>query len=152
MKWIIGLIISLTLLTGTADEVVPVSYFPVIELPVVSKTELHCLALNIHRESSGEPFKGKLVVGQVVLNRTRNSSFPGTICGVVKQRGQFSWVVGIKHFERQAVPEEIKQLAYDIMTGVYPDISKGALYFHNSSAERFKRRFLFKIGEHFFYA
>lgn len=147
MKWIIGLIILLTLITGTADEVVPV-----IDVPVVSKTELQCLALNIHRESSGEPFKGKLVVGLVVLNRTRNSLFPNTICGVVKQRGQFSWVVRVKNFERQFVPEEINQLAYDIMTGVYPDISKGALYFHNSSAIPFKRRFLFKIGDHSFYS
>ena len=35
-----------------------------------------------------------LSVAEVVLNRARSGSFPASLCGVVKQRGQFSFVRG----------------------------------------------------------
>ena len=54
--------------------------------------ELECLAGAIYFESKGEPLEGQLAVAEVVLNRTRSGKFPTTICGVVKQRHQFSFV------------------------------------------------------------
>ena len=38
--------------------------------------------------------QGQLSVAEVVLNRTRSGRFPSSICGVVKQRGQFSFIRG----------------------------------------------------------
>jgi spore germination cell wall hydrolase CwlJ-like protein len=54
--------------------------------------ELHCLATAVYFESKSEPLAGQLAVAKVIINRTRSGRFPSTICGVVKQRGQFSFV------------------------------------------------------------
>jgi spore germination cell wall hydrolase CwlJ-like protein len=56
--------------------------------------ELECLAGAVYFEAKGEPLKGQLGVARVILNRTRSGRFPATACGVVKQRGQFSFVRG----------------------------------------------------------
>jgi spore germination cell wall hydrolase CwlJ-like protein len=56
--------------------------------------EHECLASAVYFEAKGEPLQGQLSVAEVVLNRTRSGRFPTSICGVVKQRGQFSFVRG----------------------------------------------------------
>jgi spore germination cell wall hydrolase CwlJ-like protein len=56
--------------------------------------ELSCLATAVYFESKSEPLAGQLAVAKVIINRTRSGRFPATICGVVKQRGQFSFVSG----------------------------------------------------------
>lgn len=47
--------------------------------------ERRCLAKAIYFEARGEPKRGQIAVGQVILNRVRSPQFPGTICGVVFQ-------------------------------------------------------------------
>jgi hypothetical protein len=54
-------------------------------------TDLECLALNIYYESRGESILGQELVAQVTMNRYRMKGYPMTICGVVKQKKQFSW-------------------------------------------------------------
>lgn len=54
--------------------------------------EQHCLASTIYFEARGEPLEGQLAVAEVVLNRTRSGRYPSTICGVVRQPAQFSYV------------------------------------------------------------
>jgi len=53
-----------------------------------------CLAGAIYFESKGEPLAGQLAVANVIINRSKSGRFPADICGVVKQRGQFSFVRG----------------------------------------------------------
>ncbi|MDT9599543.1 cell wall hydrolase [Sphingosinicella rhizophila] len=57
-------------------------------------SEEECLAGAVYFESKGESLKGQLSVAEVILNRARSSRFPSSICGVVKQRGQFSFIRG----------------------------------------------------------
>jgi spore germination cell wall hydrolase CwlJ-like protein len=57
-------------------------------------SEQECLASAVYFEAKGEPLQGQLSVAQVILNRTRSGRFPTSVCGVVKQRGQFSFVHG----------------------------------------------------------
>ncbi len=47
--------------------------------------ERRCLATAIYFEARGEPVRGQIAVGQVILNRVRSPQFPETICGVVYQ-------------------------------------------------------------------
>ena len=47
--------------------------------------ERRCLAIAIYFEARGEPVRGQVAVGQVILNRVRSPVFPETICGVVYQ-------------------------------------------------------------------
>jgi spore germination cell wall hydrolase CwlJ-like protein len=54
--------------------------------------EHECLASAVYFEAKGEPLQGQLSVAEVILNRTRSGRFPTSVCGVVKQRGQFSFV------------------------------------------------------------
>ena len=57
--------------------------------------ELECLATGIYFESKSESLAGQLAVGQVIANRANSGGrFPGTYCGVLFQRGQFSFVRG----------------------------------------------------------
>jgi spore germination cell wall hydrolase CwlJ-like protein len=57
--------------------------------------ELECLAAGVYFESKSEPLAGQLAVGQVIANRANSRGrFPGTYCGVLTQRGQFSFVKG----------------------------------------------------------
>lgn len=54
--------------------------------------EANCLATAVYFESKGEPLAGQLAVAQVVMNRAASGRYPASLCGVVKQRAQFSFV------------------------------------------------------------
>jgi N-acetylmuramoyl-L-alanine amidase len=57
--------------------------------------ELECLAAGVYFESKSEPLTGQLAVGQVIANRANSKGrFPSSYCGVLFQRGQFSFVRG----------------------------------------------------------
>ena len=47
--------------------------------------ERRCLSTALYFEARGEPVRGQIAVGQVILNRVRSPQFPETICGVVYQ-------------------------------------------------------------------
>ena len=54
--------------------------------------EQDCLASAVYFEARGEPVEGQLAVAEVVLNRAASSRYPDTICEVVEQPMQFSFV------------------------------------------------------------
>jgi N-acetylmuramoyl-L-alanine amidase len=54
--------------------------------------ETECLARAVYWESRGEPLAGQLAVAEVVINRARSGRFAPTLCGVVRQPAQFSFV------------------------------------------------------------
>mgnify|MGYP002781107075 FL=1 len=91
---------------ATADES-EVAIAPVVKGKSLSETvalmrasepgsrELECLAVGVYFESKSEPLAGQLAVGQVIANRANSRGrFPSTYCGVLTQRGQFSFVRG----------------------------------------------------------
>jgi N-acetylmuramoyl-L-alanine amidase len=51
-----------------------------------------CLSLTIYFEARGEDIFGQLAVAQVVMNRVENPKYPDTVCGVVTQPKQFSYL------------------------------------------------------------
>lgn len=56
----------------------------------VSEEDLHLLQKIVMAEAEGEPYKGKVAVANVVLNRLRSANFPDTIREVIYQKRQFS--------------------------------------------------------------
>jgi spore germination cell wall hydrolase CwlJ-like protein len=60
----------------------------------IEDPEQHCLAGAVYFEARGEPLEGQLAVAEVVLNRAASGKYPSSICGVVKQPWQFSFVRG----------------------------------------------------------
>lgn len=85
--------------TPEAPEPMPASFDTLDEAvaahrdtAVEDEEALRCLATTIFFESKGEPLAGQLAVAEVVINRAKSGRFASDICGVVKQRGQFSFV------------------------------------------------------------
>lgn len=56
--------------------------------------EEDCLANTVYFEAGLEPLEGQVAVAEVVLNRMNSGRYPTTICGVVLQPAQFSYVRG----------------------------------------------------------
>ena len=54
--------------------------------------EQDCLANAVYFEARGESVQGQLAVAEVVMNRAASGRYPGTICAVVTQPAQFSFV------------------------------------------------------------
>jgi len=127
-----------------------------LRAPDAGSRELECLATGIYFESKGEPLTGQLAVGKVIANRAASGGrFPGTYCGVLFQRGQFSFVHGgslpsVAHSNRQwqtavAVARIVDQRLQASSVG-------NALFFHAryvSPGWGLKR--VASIGNHVFY-
>ncbi|TPG20418.1 cell wall hydrolase [Sphingomonas koreensis] len=62
------------------------------DAPAAVDGNLACLAGAIYFESKGEPLAGQLAVANVIINRTQSGRFPTSICSVVTQPSQFSFV------------------------------------------------------------
>ena len=122
---------------------------------VPGSRELECLATGVYFESKGEPLYGQLAVGKVIANRSKSKRFPSSYCGVLFQRGQFSFVHGSSF---PSVPRSSKQwktavaIAKIIDQGLKDSSVGNALFFHAryvSPGWRLKR--VASIGNHIFY-
>jgi hypothetical protein len=54
--------------------------------------EQDCLANAVYFEARGEPLRGQLAVAEVVMNRAASGRFPASLCAVIVQPAQFSFV------------------------------------------------------------
>lgn len=117
--------------------------------------ELECLAAGVYFESKSEPLAGQLAVGQVIANRAESGRFAKTYCGVLFQRGQFSFVRGgrwpaIAKSGRQwktavAIARIVDQDLKDSSVGK-------ALFFHAKRVNpRWRLRRVASVGNHIFY-
>ena len=114
--------------------------------------DLFWLSRVIQRESGNQPMKGKMAVGNVVLNRVANPVFPDTVEGVLAQKNQFStYKSGVL---AATEPEKASTIAAKlVMDGGVVEETRGALYFDsspNSWAAR-NKQYIATIGGHKFY-
>ncbi len=56
-----------------------------VQADTASDRSVRLLAACIYGESRGEPYKGQVAVGAVILNRVKSSKFPNSIAGVIYQ-------------------------------------------------------------------
>ncbi|WP_375391163.1 cell wall hydrolase [uncultured Sphingomonas sp.] len=115
---------------------------------------LRCLAGAVYFESKGEPLAGQLAVAQVILNRTRSGRYPADVCGVVKQRGQFSFVRGgaIPAIDEGRVAYRTAiAVAKVALTDMWSAPAPNALFFHAARAGRAGNVRVAAIGNHIFY-
>lgn len=92
----IAIVTGLLLATTTQPRhlTVPASVKPVslhVNL-AYSEQDLNCLAANIYHEARGESLQGQQAVAAVTINRVKSKKYPKTVCAVVEQRRQFSWL------------------------------------------------------------
>jgi cell wall hydrolase len=117
--------------------------------------QLECLAGAVYFEAKGEPLHGQLSVAEVILNRARSGRFPTSPCGVVKQRGQFSFIRGGR-FPAIARASLAWKRAVAIAHIAARDLADGpaprALFFHAKRVSpRWKLTRVAAVGNHIFY-
>ena len=81
--------------------------------------EAYLLAAIIQCEAEGEPYVGKIAVGNVVMNRVKSTHFPNTITGVIYQNKQFSPVASgrLAYRLEAGVNNECIQAANEVLAG-----------------------------------
>jgi spore germination cell wall hydrolase CwlJ-like protein len=107
----------------------------------VDLKERECLAKAIYWEARNQSLEGRVAVGQVIINRVNAGLWKNSICGVIYQGCQFSWVCEGKakrnlynlkdHAEKIAWAEAIA-LANELLMEYndIEDITNGAVFFH----------------------
>lgn len=116
--------------------------------------ELTCLATGIYYEAKSEPLAGQLAVADVILNRTASGRFPKSVCSVIAQPGQFSFVRGGKLPTPPANAQWRKALAVAQVAkkDLWDSPAGDALYFHaRYSKASFGRARVATVGNHIFY-
>lgn len=122
--------------------------------PVDLDPELRCLAGAVYFESRGESLVGQLAVAHVVLNRAQSGRFPKSLCGVVHQKSQFSFVRGgkmpaIRNGSQWNNAVAIAQIARD---GSWKNHAPGALFFHaRYVSPGWRKTRIAQIDNHIFY-
>lgn len=114
------------------------------------KGDVYLLAKIVYGEARGEPYKGKVAVASVVLNRVESSLFPNSISKVVYQKNAFSIVADGQI--NYTPDQEALKAAKDAMNGWDP--STGALFYYNpdktQNAYIRSRKVITVIGSHRF--
>ncbi len=178
MGWVWGFALGAMVVTGVATamptaepevKVIKVPEVKVIEkekivkkpvyLSAHDRKQIQCMAENTYFEAGHEPYKGRIAVNNVVLNRVKDDRFPKTPCAVINQKArgvcQFSWKCeGGKRIGDWAAYRKAKEIAENVYIGNYKDVTKGAQFYHadyvNPSWGRVFDRTT-KIGAHIFY-
>lgn len=118
--------------------------------------EVYWLSRIISAEAEGEPMKGKILVGNVILNRVASDEFPDSIYDVIFDR---KWAVQFTPTANGRIwndPDSESVIAAKICLDAYY-ISREAMYFLNPRiATNFwiceNRPFLMSVGGHDFYS
>jgi spore germination cell wall hydrolase CwlJ-like protein len=105
--------------------------------------QMHCVAQAVYSEARSESTTGQRAVAHVIMNRAKSGRFPTTYCGVVKQRGQFTYRTGTG-----PLWEKVKKSVLNM--GLDP--TNGALYFKAKHAKvKWAYKLVATIGGHLFY-
>jgi spore germination cell wall hydrolase CwlJ-like protein len=114
-----------------------------------------CLAGAVYFEAKGEPLHGQLSVAEVILNRARSGRFPASACGVVKQRGQFSFIRGGRFPAIARTSPAWKRavaIAYIAVRNLADGPAPKALFFHAKRVSpRWRLTRVAAVGNHIFY-
>lgn len=117
--------------------------------------EAECLAGAVYFEAKGESLDGQLAVAKTILNRTHSGRFPASVCGVVMQPAQFSFVRGggfppIARSSRNW--KTAVAIAHIARNDLWDSSVDNALYFHARRVNPgWQLRKIAALGNHIFY-
>jgi spore germination cell wall hydrolase CwlJ-like protein len=124
---------------------------------VATDGELACLAGAVYFEARGESLEGQLAVAEVVLNRAASGEYPASICEVVKQPAQFSFVRNglFPPIDENSVAWRTALAVADIADKkLAAELTSDVLWYHAEYVSPFWGRHLDRvtqIGAHIFY-
>ncbi len=129
---------------------------------IKSVAERQCLKTAIYHEARGEPVEGQLAVALVIYNRTESEKFSDTICEVLVEPEQFSFVKNgelpkMKDPEAAAMAEDVANVACAIhqlgLGEAVVGIDENVLWFQVSrTAPPWAPTWVGEIGRHNFFA
>ena len=134
-----------------------------LSLPVPkSDKQMSCLAEALYFEARGEPIKGQLAVGEVILNRVEDARYPSSICRVINQGTgrrfacQFTYTCdGKLETVHERKPYEISlKIAKILMTTHDRKLTRGSTHYHSNYVDpKWSKKFerVAKFGRHIFY-
>jgi spore germination cell wall hydrolase CwlJ-like protein len=121
----------------------------------VADSDMECLAGAIYFESKGEPLAGQLAVAEVIINRSQSGKYPRSLCGVVKQPSQFSFVRGGRI---PAIPRDSAHwrkavaIAHIAVNDLADSPAPQALSFHATRVSpNWNMKRVARVGNHVFY-
>ena len=139
------------------------TYSKLLSLPVPkSDKQMSCLAEALYFEARGEPIKGQLAVGEVILNRVEDRRYPSSICKVVNQGTgrrfacQFTYTCdGKLETVHERKPYEIAlKIAKILLTTHDRKLTRGSTHYHSNYVDpKWSKKFerVAKFGRHIFY-
>lgn len=171
LKWITkGLVVLALLFTGPSSVQSPLPSVNLPTLPAqihtvsVNLREQACLAYDILFEAGNQPRLGQIAVAWVVVNRVKNSRWPDTVCSVIREPHQFTWLNNPKHrqwFNTLTFPEryaagyiEAWVEAGKVLRKLVPDPTGGATFYHTLAIHpkwAYTMEETVVIGQHVFY-
>ncbi len=98
--------------------------------PIYSSKNAECMARAMYFESNRSSRDGMVAVGTVVMNRVASEDFPGSVCAVVGQKGQFAPGVMTKDMTEPASVARVREAAGSVLAGErHPHVER-ARFFH----------------------
>lgn len=126
---------------------------PAPAAPAIDPAETRCLAVALYHEARGEGRDGKMAVAQVILNRLESGRFASSICGIIRQRGQFPGIMANWNPPANAMWRQAQDVARKAMEGAEHTEVGNALYFHATyvSPDWGRKTRVAQVGRHVFY-
>jgi len=121
------------------------------------QAERVCLTEALYYEARGEGERGQEAVAEVVLDRVRSGRHPDSICGVVHEPHQFSFVDDGSMLRKRDPDawEDASDLAARIIRGdVVTAMTRSAMFYHKANIRPRWAKALVRtaqIGNHIFY-
>lgn len=141
--------------SARASEVISPKGTPAVAWASYNSDDVYWLSRIISAEAQGEPFKGQIAVGNVVLNRVESKQYPNSIYGVIFDRKygtQFTPAASGTIYQK---PTASSVIAAKICLEGYT-LSDSILFFYNPKIATTNwidraRPYAFTIGNHRFY-
>lgn len=154
LKFILTLLVTLPV---TAHE----HKYDITDLLVENNVDdITCAAYTLYHESRGEPDIANMMVLATIFNRKTSNHFPDTICGVVRQDSQYSYLFDGKSdvVYDHDVYDHLYRLTEDFIINkdLFIKLSEGIDHYHtlavNPSWSKSKRMVKIGVfGDHVFY-
>jgi len=129
-----------------------------------TKKHKECLLKNLWHEARGETSSSILWVAQTTLNRVKDTKFPRNLCGVVYQKGAFSWNSTKLKYKKVKPTNNLEFRAYEKIKVIIQvtevlylldiDITQGSLYYHTTGVQVYwaaHKQKINTVGNHIFY-
>ena len=121
-------------------------------VPTHNEADFRCMVATLYHEARGEGVMGMEAVASVIMNRAKQTH--RSVCSIVYERKQFSWVYETKDKHIKGNIMDILSITHKALSGMLVDVTDGATFYHATYVKPFwaKHKVLtVQINNHIFY-